>query len=316
MIGHDDIIWPEMPFGLDRLELVARVGSHSHGTYIPPEDPDSIDDQDIVGVAIPPARYYLGISRWENASSFQGPWDVVVYEYRKVVRLMMKQNPNVLCLLWLDPEDYLHVGPAWRLLIDHRGLFRHRDGALNAFFGYATAQLRKMIKGAHKGYMGEKRKALVSRYGYDIKNAAHLVRLLHMGIEYLRDGTLAVRRTWDRDLLVEIKTGGWSLEKVQRYAGEKEQEMRAAHQNSVLPEEIDRDAIEEFVVDSLKKRLGDRHLGLPFGREISEEERAWLSKGQIVLAVKSYRARTGVDLRTALDLLKTIRVAVEGQQSR
>jgi len=34
------------------------------------------------------------------------------------------------------------------------------------------------------GYMGKKRRELVMRVGYDAKNAAHLIRLLRMGIEF------------------------------------------------------------------------------------------------------------------------------------
>lgn len=33
--------------------------------------------------------------------------------------------------------------------------------------------------------MGEKRKQLVAKHGYDTKNASHLIRLLRMGMEFL-----------------------------------------------------------------------------------------------------------------------------------
>jgi DNA relaxase NicK len=49
------------------------------------------------------------------------------------------------------------------------------------------------------GYMGKKRRELVVRVGYDAKNAAHLIRLLRMGIEFLTEGTLYVERAdWSR----------------------------------------------------------------------------------------------------------------------
>ena len=44
------------------------------------------------------------------------------------------------------------------------------------------------------GYMGQKRRELVRRVGYDDKNAAHLIRLLRMGIEFLTEGTIYVER--------------------------------------------------------------------------------------------------------------------------
>ena len=51
------------------------------------------------------------------------------------------------------------------------------------------------------------------RVGYDAKNAAHLIQLLRMGIEFLTEGTLHVERA-DGPELLDTKRGAWSLEKV------------------------------------------------------------------------------------------------------
>lgn len=252
----EPIEYPDTPFDLDdSLVLVGRRGSEAHGTFIASEDPESIDDRDLMGICIPPRQYYLGLSYWEGAEAIKGPWDVVLYEYRKFVRLLMKQNPNVIGMLWLEPEDYLHVGPAGQLLIENRELFRHRTAAFKAFCGYATSQLKKMRGGAFKGYMGARRKALVEKHGYDTKNAGHLVRLLHTGEEYLRTGEIQVRRTWDREMLMDIKRGKWSLERVQRYADEWFPKINAACDASTMPVELDIDAIEEIVLGILEDRF-------------------------------------------------------------
>jgi hypothetical protein len=47
--------------------------------------------------------------------------------------------------------------------------------------------------------MGEKRKAMVRKYQYDVKNAAHLIRLLRMGAEFIESGNLQVYRTTDAE---------------------------------------------------------------------------------------------------------------------
>jgi len=52
--------------------------------------------------------------------------------------------------------------------------------------------------------MGAKRKSLVEKFGYDTKNAAHLILLLRMGIEFLSVGVLHVKRH-DAQELLEIK---------------------------------------------------------------------------------------------------------------
>lgn len=108
---------------------------------------------------------------------------------------------------------------------------------------------------AFKGYMGDKRKKLVEKYGYDTKNAAHLVRLLHMGIEYLNTGELQVKRTKDRDMLIAIKQGKYTLKAIKRYTEKKMVEFRKAEQNSCLPETLDKEAIEAIVVETLGKVL-------------------------------------------------------------
>lgn len=248
--------FPDTPFPLaPSLVLLGRRGSEAHGTYVPPTDPDAIDDRDLMGVCIPPARFYLGLSSWEGAEAMKGPWDVVLYDFKKFVRLLMRQNPSVIGLLWLEDEDYLHVSPVGRELIAMRDAFRSRRLAHDAFAGYAMSQIKKMRGSEFRGYMGAKRKALVERYGYDTKNAAHLVRLLHMGEEFLRTGALAVRRTHDREMLIAIKRGMWTLERVQKYADDMFGAMREAYAKSVLPDELDVAAIDAFVVRTLRGAL-------------------------------------------------------------
>lgn len=244
--------WPATPFELrPQLILLGRCGSEAHGTYVPPEQADSIDDRDLMGIVMPPPRFYLGTHDWQNANGINGPWDVVLYEFRKFIGLLVKQNPNVLGMLWLEPSDYLLISKVGRAILDRRMAFRAREAAFASFTGYARGQLKKMTAGKFEGYMGAKRKALVERFGFDCKNAAHLIRLLHVGEEYLRHGIMQVRRTWDRDMLVEIKRGGWSLARVQEYSAERFRACEEAYEKSALPDAIDLDEVDRFVTATL-----------------------------------------------------------------
>lgn len=245
-----NIEFPDTPFVLARhMAILGRRGSEAHGTFIPSTDPNSIDDHDLMGVVIPPARHIIGMGTWYHAESFKGPWDVVLYGWGKFIGLLTKQNPNVLGHLWLESEDYLYISPVGQNLIDNRDLFRCRKPAYDSFCGYATSQLKKMTSYTFEGYMGAKRKQIVERFGFDVKNGAHLIRLLHMGEEFQRTGELKVRRTWDRDMLLDIKTGKWSLQQVKNYAIERMNKMNEAYNNSVLPEELNMEAIEELVME-------------------------------------------------------------------
>lgn len=252
------IIWPELPFPLhDHLFLAARRGSEAHGTYVPSTDPNSIDDRDIQAIVVAPKTYYFGLSNFEHVEAINAPWDVVIDEFRKFVRLLVKQNPNVLSILWLEPEDYLFKHPLAEQLILQRELFSSRAVA-KSFMGYAHDQLLRMTHVAGRGYLGAKRKALVEKFGYDIKNAAHLIRLLHTGREFLETGKLQVKRTWDRDLIISIKRGEWKLDKVYTYAGELFESCRQAEKKSPLPPRLNFKRIDQFTIEILEDWFDSR----------------------------------------------------------
>jgi uncharacterized protein len=189
---------PDVP---GTLILDGYRGSQAHGTYMPPEDPASVDDIDYMGVFVMPPEYYLGLDgyhrRYDVTESFIGPIDRVNYEVRKFVYLLSQCNPNVLSLLYNRPEHYDVIHPAGRLLIEQRLIFLSRRRVFEAFGGYAQNQLKRMTHIKFEGYMGAKRKKLVERYGYDCKNASHCIRLLKMGAELLVSGVLHVYREND-----------------------------------------------------------------------------------------------------------------------
>lgn len=229
--------------------LLGYRGSIAHGTYIPQHDPQSIDDKDLLGVCIAPLDVYFGLKHFEQREVFLREWDSVVYELRKFIRLLTSCNPNVMSLLWLERHHYLTITPLGQRLIDQRQLFISK-AAHRAFTGYAYGQLKRMTHFKFEGYMGEKRKALVEKFGYETKNAAHLIRLLRMGIELLREGRLHVFRHDNQDL-IEIKRGKYSLEKIQEMAEILFRRADEAYDASPLPAEPDTERINTLTVELL-----------------------------------------------------------------
>lgn len=112
-----------------------------------------------------------------------------------------------------------------------------------SFAGYAHGQLHRMTHAACEGYMGEKRKQLVEKFGYDTKNAAHLIRLLRMAIEFLKDGELYVTRH-DAQQLLEIKRGEWTLDQIKVEANHLFQLAETAFTASTLPVAPNKDAVD------------------------------------------------------------------------
>src|SRR5437867_5768365 len=72
------------------LLVLALMGSHSHGTYIPPNEPDAVDDVDLVGVVVPPLPFHLGLPRWEHWRLQVNELDVVIYSLHKAMSLLLK----------------------------------------------------------------------------------------------------------------------------------------------------------------------------------------------------------------------------------
>lgn len=232
--------------------LLGYMGSHSHGTYIPPVD-DGIDDKDVMGICVPPKEYFLGLSKFEQCDTWVDEYDIVIYEVRKFIRLLLKNNPNVMGLLWLRPQDYIKITPQGQKLIDNRSVFASKQ-AFYSFTGYANGQLKRMTHYKFEGYMGEKRKKLVDRYGFDTKNAAHLIRLLRMGAEFLRTEQLNVFRN-DADELINIKQGGVKLSEIKSRADELLEDARDAYQNSSLPLEPNYEKAEKILIEVIEDTL-------------------------------------------------------------
>lgn len=292
------------------LVVLGLMGSHSHGTYLPPEEPNAIDDVDLMGFVVPPIEYHLGLERWQHWTLQLDELDVVLYSLEKAMRLLLKSNPNIVGLLWLRDEEYVHRGRGFDRLVAQRSIFSSQTAA-ETFAGYANDQLKKMeafdldrmaeyeeltkVVRAHgpvdhvleadaeklaylaqrwaldldvltrfrklhrehfSGYMGEKRKSMVRKYQYDVKNAAHLIRLLRMGAEFLETGVLNVYRTHDADELKRIKRGGWTLEQVKTEAARLFGGIETARQRSPLPPLPDAKAPEAMLLSLHLEILG------------------------------------------------------------
>lgn len=136
-------------------------------------------------------------------------------------------------------------------------------GELRDIANYGDERLHSSLahfirKGENIGYLGDKRKQLVLKNGYDTKNAAHLVRLLRMCREFMQSGELLVFRS-DAAELLDIKAGKWDLSRVKEHAAELFRLCREARDASALPDEPDREAAERLVIGILRDHLGVRN---------------------------------------------------------
>jgi predicted nucleotidyltransferase len=231
-------------------------GSIAHGLAIR-EGKFAIDDEDLFEIFVMPLDYYLNLDGYLQTHDVleiqSGSKDIIQYELRKFVYLLSKCNPNVLSFLWNKPEFYTKVSEGGKLLIENRKIFLSRNLLYKAFTGYAYGQFHKMTHQAYEGYMGEKRKKLVNEFGYDTKNAAHLLRLLKQCIEVMQTGELKVYRDEDRDFLIEVKTGRYTLEEIQRFANDLFEKAEEEYQKcKIVPPHNNRLEINSLLAEIIK----------------------------------------------------------------
>lgn len=162
--------------------------------------------------------------------------------FNQEAQALMQRLEDQLISFGIDPES-----------CDAGSSLRTVDG--QPFVGATTDMMEvvKQYRGERRryysgGYMGQKRRELVRRVGYDAKNAAHLIRLLRMGIEFLTEGTLHVERA-DAPELLDIKRGAWPLEKVKSEAERLFQLSQEAYVRSALPPEPDCGQAERLCVE-------------------------------------------------------------------
>lgn len=328
---------------LDNKHLIVKMfaGSHAYGTALPTSDIDfrGIFCADPINLLTPffPVREVVDVE--EEDTKF--------YELSHYMKLCLDCNPNLIELLWTNPEDIVAYSPAYSLLRKHRKDFLSSKIAFTTT-GYAIAQWKKLksrekwlnnpqpkdcpkqkdfvsliqwfrddkimpnnfslelvknnfflvpygsdafgiyhsvgkqtfnehdgslktqyeIEDRHKlpvpvaivkfnkqqwnqtkdnwtNYWTWKnnrnkiRGVMEEEFGFDGKNALHLVRLMRMGLEALRDGEIIVKRP-DADELISIRNGGWSYKEVVEYADYMDHEIRNVwYKKTELPKKPD-----------------------------------------------------------------------------
>lgn len=129
------------------LEIVC--GSHLYGTNTPESD------KDFVGVMIGDEDTYLGLenveevdlsikSKGEDGKNDKDAIDRKLFEVRNFMKLALQNNPNIIEILFVNPENIVSINNYGRWMLQNKNLFPWR-GAKQRFLGYAFSQKHKMI---------------------------------------------------------------------------------------------------------------------------------------------------------------------------
>lgn len=221
------------------------VGSHAYGYAT------ESSDKDYMSVYIAPVTHYFGLDRFETKASVTESEDNTDYEFLKFVKLCVNFNPNVIPLLYTDLEVTYDDYYCYKYLLENRALFV-TNRAYNTLVGYAISQKEKAAKNI-TGKLGEKRKTLIEKYGYDVKAAAHTIRLMKTAIHLFKYNE--VRLDISAEECAEFRSGKFSVEDFNNRFYVLKDKVQSVFLESKLPNEPDLDKINNMCV----KILGSVH---------------------------------------------------------
>jgi predicted nucleotidyltransferase len=213
-------------------------GSELHGAKV-----GTTDDLDIYGVFIERPEIALGLTPrdhfvWSTASDERrnGPDDVdlTLYSLRRWAGLAAKGNATALHFLFADATA--ESTSVWELVQHHRAAFLSRRSA-EQFLGFADNQKQRITGEKGRGSKGQ-RPEYIGLFGYDTKAAMHCLRLYLECIELMEEGTITLPRP-ERNYLIEVRSGGWPLEKFLEEAAALHIRAATAAEQSTLPETVD-----------------------------------------------------------------------------
>jgi uncharacterized protein len=247
--------------------LRGTVGSTVHGLHHGGQD-----DRDEMAIFIEPPEFLVGLRQAEASSGRQqfehyvertqpegarsgpGDLDLVAYSLRKWLRLAVAGNPTVLLLLF-SPDDSLLVcterGRRLRALAP--AIVSRQAGP--RFLGYMRAQKERLV--GTRGQRRVNRPELIEAHGFDTKYAMHVARLGYQGIELMETGRLSLpMQEPERSRVMAIRTGDVSFEDALAEIEAIEARLARAVEESALPSEPDRPAVEQFLLDSYRDAWG------------------------------------------------------------
>lgn len=87
---------------------------------------------------------------------------------------------------------------------------------------------------------------------YDVKNVAHCVRLLHMGKELAEGKGFNVVRTWDREMILDIRNHKYEYEEIIEYVEKVFAEMKELAEKCDLPKTVDIQKVNNLILEARK----------------------------------------------------------------
>lgn len=257
-------IRPPKWLDLKAVHYEVQMGSRAYGVA----DESFGSDEDIYGFVIPPKHIIFphlaghipgfgsppaDFDQWQQHHiqdpDAQKEYDFAFFNIIKFFELCRQNNPNMIDSLFVPVNCIFHITAVGNMVRDNRRLFLSKQ-CWPKFKGYAYAQLHKLDNKVPVG----KRVANVEKYGYDVKFAYHIVRLLNEVEQIMLEGDLDLQR--NREQLKSIRRGEWSEADLKEYFNEKEKTLEGVYSTCKLPEKPSESKLHELLLNCLEHHYG------------------------------------------------------------
>jgi len=139
----------------DKIIFLGLGGSYSYGTNT------DTSDVDIRGVALNSEEEILLGNDFEQVVTHET--DTTIYSVKKIFKLLVSNNPNIIELLGIKPEHILYETAEWKKIRENTKLFLSKQ-CIYTFGGYANAQLRRMnTKAARLSYKSKREEYIFNK---------------------------------------------------------------------------------------------------------------------------------------------------------
>jgi len=264
------------------IQYEALMGSVAYGVS------SDTSDMDIYCFSIPPknivfphldgeifgfGRQHKRFDQWTQHhiydESSKKKYDVTIYSIIKFFQLCMDNNPNMIDSLFVPRRCILHTTQIGEHVREYRKEFLHK-GSWHKFKGYAYSQVHKMS--TKDPDETSTRYEMIQKFGYDVKFAYHVVRLLNEVEQILIEHDLDLER--NREQLKSIRRGEWKEQQIVDYFQTKEKELEKVYSESTLRHSPDENRIKTILLECLEMYYGSLDgaikISVPIGSIIDE----------------------------------------------
>lgn len=244
----------------DNICYLVIAGSESYGTAT------DFSDKDIRGVTFP-ARHILfpwetGVipgfgtqpvkfENWQehHVDYKDKSYDMEVFSIVKYFELLRVGNPNIMDTLFVPESCVLHITQAGIHMRKNRKKFLSKS-SISRFMGFAWNHMRNMKNAKKEG----KRKELVDKFGFDVKDAGHVYRITAGLEDMLIHGDYDIQK--HREAVKAIRAGQWSYDQLNEWFTKKLTAIDEAKVKSPLPEEADELELRKILIECLEIHYG------------------------------------------------------------